>query len=683
MFHLAHLSSRARVAVALTALVLIATIPGAVLATHNPNHGASIDATITSPASGAQFTRLDSVAFAGSVTHVLCTPTTTQWSEGAVVFATNTLTASRQFSTLGAKSISFRADGPGGSGCTRHDTDTISITIVNIAPVASATRTGDLVAGVEQTYDASASSDADGSIASYAFLLNNVLMQNGASSVYAFTPTLAGSYSLSVTVTDDNGATASAAPAEFTIAPAALATIGVSGPSTMTVGSSDSFAVSGADAYGNAVTLAQSSFVFDAPTLAGSSTACYEESGITGCADVMVVAGPLASISLAGPDSVVAGASASYTPSGTDAYGNPVGLAQTSVDVTAPTAAGPFTASYTEGSVTGSKPVTAIADALATLSVSGAATMVAGTMDAFSVEGFDQYGNPVILETTSFDFTAPTLVGAAQACQSVGDVTGCADVEVVADVLASVLVSGAESAVAGTTSTYTLSGFDQYGNAVQTTITSFDHAFGTLAGSEDVCASEGDISDCMSVSVVADVLASIVVSGAASLAAGATGTFGVAGFDQYGNSVALAVSSILYTAGQAVGTEVVSYTESGITGSKTIQITPVPLGIAIAMSQTVYNAVDALTNGVSGVVTVGFPGAGGVAGANVTVVILRTVTFVGYAQSETIQGVTDDEGDFAFTPSTAFGLPGKYVIIVRAAALGHTGQSTGSYSVSV
>jgi PKD repeat protein len=91
------------------------------------------------------------------------------------------------------------------SGATASATQSVTMTAppANVPPVAAFTNT---VADLSASFDASTSSDADGSVASYAWVFGDGTTAAGATTTHAYTA--AGSYEVTLTVTDNVGATA-------------------------------------------------------------------------------------------------------------------------------------------------------------------------------------------------------------------------------------------------------------------------------------------------------------------------------------------------------------------------------------------------------------------------------------------------------------------------------------------
>lgn len=536
--------------------------------------GGSLAAAIASPANGATFTRISSVHFTdGTIGTSGCVPTSWLWDlgDGASSAAQNPTHA---YASLGTFTVTLMASAP---GC-GFSNATTSVRIDNIRPTASlVVSPSSPHAGDAVTLDASASFDRDGSIASYRFLVNGAMMANGASATTVVAPTLAGAYNATLEARDNNGGL-SVVWQLFTVQPDALATITLTGPSTIVAGSTESYALAGADAYGNAVTLAQSALDYTAPSAVGSATVSYAEQGVTGSLPVDVVAAPLASITLDGPSLVMAGTSTDYALSGADAYGNAVPLAQATTTFVAPTQVGGAEVSYTESGVTGTAFVFVTHADLATIHVSGLDYVAAGETVSYNLYGEDQYGNGFDLATPSIEFSS-TVAGPAQACYTESGVTGCKDLTVTPASSVGGVVTGPDSLVAGTSGDYHVRCLDAYGNLVWES--DYAQYAGSAAGPLDVtflCDGITGVTATKTIMVLADALAFIEISGPDSLHAGEAGLFALAGTDQFGNPVALAQSTLSYTAPETTGNAVVSYTEGAVTGSKDVNVVPSSLG---------------------------------------------------------------------------------------------------------
>jgi uncharacterized repeat protein (TIGR01451 family) len=354
---------------------------------------------------------------------------------------------------------------------------------------------------------------------------------------------------------------------------------------SLVAGSSYTFTASGHDQYGNLVSIIptwetnggaiNSAGVFTAQAAAATGRVVTVTQGaISATATVDISAGALVSITVSpNPANLNAGAAQVFTATGHDGFGNTILITPT-WDTNGGTiaASGVFTA---QTSLAAGRRVTATVDTIsgtAIVNISAGplslivvtpslASVVAGTTQAFSASGFDQYGNPVtIVPVWTTDggtidasglLTADTGAAAGRTVTATyNSITGTATVNILAGPLHSIVVSPPSANVmAGTTRTFTASGYDQYGNSVPITPTwttsggaisssgLFTAQQQTAAG-RAVTATQDAILGAATVNIIAGPLSSIVVSPSyASVVAGTTQVFTASGFDQYGNVV--------------------------------------------------------------------------------------------------------------------------------------------------
>ena len=427
----------------------------------------------------------------------------------------------------------------------------------------------------------------------------------------------------------------------------------VPGSTSVTVGLTTTFTAHGSDTFGNAVAITptwstnggtiDASGVFTAPTAVAAGrlvTATYN--AISGIANVNIIAGPVSSIVVTPASvNVGAGTTQAFTASGFDQYGNPVtitpawttngGTIDSSGLLTAQTAAASGRlVTATQNSIVGTANVNISAGPLASIVVSPlSVSVVAGTARSFSASGFDQYGNAVPITPTwstnggSIDatgvFTAQTGVATGRLVTATqNSVFGTASVSIVAGPLSSIVVSPASAnVVAGTTRSFTASGFDQYGNAVTVAPTwttnggtidasgVFTAQAGVAAG-RLVTATQGAIFNTATVSITAGPLHAIVVSpNGANVAAGGSQSFSANGFDQYGNAVPITPtwttnggsinSSGLFAAQTMVAAGcLVTATQNAISGTASVNIVAGPLS-SIVVSPPSANVVAGTT----------------------------------------------------------------------------------------
>ncbi|HEV8360133.1 MAG TPA: PKD domain-containing protein [Candidatus Thermoplasmatota archaeon] len=464
-----------------------------------------------------------------------------------------------------------------------------------------------------------------------------------------------------------------------------LASISVTGPEQLEAGTSATYALAGADQFGNPVALENTTIEYAGGTAAGPAQVCYSEQGVEGCMAIEIVPSSAVDLVIAGPDGMVVGSTAHFAYSATDAYGNPVDLAVDGEDITAPTAAGAFNVCYPEDDASGCRLVTALPDALASILVSGPESVVAGMTATFDVSGFDQYGNPVTLASASLDWTAPTLAGLQAVCYDEQGLQGCADVQVVHDALTSLEISGPATMQAGSSATFALAGFDQYRNDVPLAQAALDYAAPTLVGSYEACYSEQGIEACAPVLVVAGPLSQVLVSPGSVVAnLNQSVQFSATGADAYGNPIAgltfrwSASHGVIGSAtGQwfatRTGAGAVVANASGVLGSAPVQVTDL-LGVSVTMARSSFSALA--LGAVNGTVHVSYASGAPVRDAQVT------VTFDNGATTFRVTGVTNNAGNLGFKAPTQATLPGSYDVVASALSAGNHGSGATSYSVA-
>ena len=141
-------------------------------------------------------------------------------------------------------------------------------------------------------------------------------------------------------------------------------------------------------------------------------------SALTGTAQLTIVPGPAHSLALTGPASTTAGAAVTITARAADAYGNDIGdvSGQASFSIAldgscqanacTPTKAGDHTITATYQGASGTLRLVVTAGPVASLQLAPAnATITVGGSQAYSAEGFDQYGNDVGDVTAATTFT--------------------------------------------------------------------------------------------------------------------------------------------------------------------------------------------------------------------------------------------------------------------------------------
>ncbi|MCU1524552.1 MAG: hypothetical protein JWO18_1446 [Microbacteriaceae bacterium] len=136
---------------------------------------------------------------------------TWDFGDGSPVVTGPSATVSHTYSAAGIYSATLTViDNAGGSNSVSHD---LQITHVNTAPVAIFT---EAPTNLSVTFDATGSSDSDGSIASYAWTFGDGTTGTGVTPSHTYAA--AGGYTVTLTVTDNEGATT---PVSHTITVAA------------------------------------------------------------------------------------------------------------------------------------------------------------------------------------------------------------------------------------------------------------------------------------------------------------------------------------------------------------------------------------------------------------------------------------------------------------------------------
>ena len=320
--------------------------------------------------------------------------------------------------------------------------------------------------------------------------------------VHVFSVTLKTAGSQSITATDTVTSSITGSQTGITVNAGALASVSVSGPSSVIAGGTATFTATGFDAEGNSLGVQTASWsitggaagswsgnVYTSYT-AGSWTVSALVSGVTGTASLTVNAGALASVSVSGPSSVIAGGTATFTATGFDAEGNSLGVQTASWSITGGAAgswSGNVYTSYTAGSwtvsalvsgVTGTASLTVNAGALASVSVSGPSSVIAGGTATFTATGFDAEGNSLGVQTASWSITGGAAgswsgnvytsytAGSWTVSALVSGVTGTAPLTVNPGVFANFVFGTIGQQTAGTAFTVTVTAEDAFGNIV-------------------------------------------------------------------------------------------------------------------------------------------------------------------------------------------------------------------------
>ncbi|MFL5927125.1 MAG: beta strand repeat-containing protein, partial [Gaiellaceae bacterium] len=325
---------------------------------------------------------------------------------------------------------------------------------------------------------------------------------------------------------------------------------------------------------------------------------------------------------------IAAGGSQRYSVEGFDAAGNSFGDITGSTTFTiAPD--GSCNASLCTATKTGTHTITASSGgktSMATLNVTPgpldhlvlspvASSIVAGGSQVYAAEGRDQFENSLgdVTAKTTFSIAPDGSCSGATCSASVGGshtVTGSdagksgnATLSVDAASVDHIVVTpGSASIAAGGAQTYTAEAFDAAGNALGdvTGSTSFTISPGgscsanvctaTTAGAHTVTASSGSNSGSASLTVVPAALDHLVLSPAsASISAGGSQAYSAEGRDRYENSLGDLTAATTFTiapdgscsgnvcSADRDGSHTVSGSNTGTTGSATLQVTPAGL----------------------------------------------------------------------------------------------------------
>ena len=457
-------------------------------------------------------------------------------------------------------------------------------------------------------------------------------------------------------------------------APGTLATLTITpNPKTLAIGTAQQFVAVGTDADGRVVDVTPvwsvgagggaitAGGLFTANNTPGTytNTVTATSGALTATATVIVVAGPLASITVApNPGTMAIGGTQQYTAVGKDAGGNVVPFTPSwavvagggSIDpVTGLFTAGQTAGTYTNtvrassGAIAGTATAVVTTGPLATITVTpNPATMAINGTQQFTAVGKDAGGNVVaitptwtvvnggglITATTGF-FTAGTVTGTFTNTvrATVGAVAGSATVVVTPGPLASITVTpNPVTVLAGGQQQFTAVGRDASGNIVAIVPTWAASAGGTIdsgnglftAGAtpgtypNNVSATSGGVTGfaTVTVSATAPVLTTITVTpNPVTVQTGGQQQFTATGRDQNGNiflftptwSVVAGGGAInatgLFTAGNTTGTftNTVQATSGAVSGNATVTVTAAPAPSVINLGTAAPNGIMAGT----------------------------------------------------------------------------------------
>lgn len=233
--HLANWSPTASSANFAGSIADVAIYPAALTGSQVQSHYAASTRTNRSPS--ASFTASTSGLTASTDASASSDPdgtiTSYAWDFGDGAKATGR-TASHAYTTAGAYTIALTVTDD--QGATATTTRQITVSSPNRAPTASFTQA---TSGLSVSTDGSASSDPDGTVASYAWAFGDGATAAGRTATHAYGA--GGTYTVTLTVTDDRGATGTATKQ-----------VTVSAPTTPGTLASDSFSRSVTSGWGSA-----------------------------------------------------------------------------------------------------------------------------------------------------------------------------------------------------------------------------------------------------------------------------------------------------------------------------------------------------------------------------------------------------------------------------------------------
>lgn len=426
-------------------------------------------------------------------------------------------------------------------------------------------------------------------------------------------PTVAGMESYPVTLSP--GITGTLA---IEVLPAAIASFTVSlPPLTITAGQTVAFTAEGFDAYGNSRGDVTSSLAIVSdrgaasgisgatitPTASGFHDFTYSIAGNTAVPTVdrslLISAGALVTFELSASSSTaIAGDLITLTAVAEDAYGNSISVGGTTFSSTLAMAtsnsqfqmigAGVHTITANFGGYSDTVQVTVTPGAATKIILSPAGFVTAGDSRTFSAFSSDAYDNPIADITASTVFTAlpgDTVSGATvtfrvagarsvSGSYAAGTLLGLLPVTVDSGALDSIEVQASSgSLAAGQQATFTVAGYDEFGNAVAVpvftissdraaTVTGATALF-TEAGLHTVTANGGGFTDTVSVLVGQGALQSLTLDLATTTVAGVPVGYTVYGFDAHNNRTTLAATISSSAPGDTFDAGAVTATTAG------------------------------------------------------------------------------------------------------------------------
>ncbi|MET0580029.1 MAG: LamG-like jellyroll fold domain-containing protein, partial [Ilumatobacteraceae bacterium] len=208
-------------------------------------------------------------------------------------------TASHPYAAAGDYTVTLTVTDDDGATATTTRTVTVTAPAVNQAPTAAITAT---TTGLTANVSGSGSTDADGSVASYAWTFSDGGTATGVSATRTFAT--AGTYTATLVVTDDDGATGTA-----------TTPVTVTAPPVVTVFADDTFERSVASGWGTAPT-------GGAWTVAGGAASALRVTG--GVGEATLAAGSTRTMTLAGVSSTTTDSTVAFSlsavPTGGGAY---------------------------------------------------------------------------------------------------------------------------------------------------------------------------------------------------------------------------------------------------------------------------------------------------------------------------------------------------------------------------
>ncbi|HVM44480.1 MAG TPA: hypothetical protein VM582_00990, partial [Candidatus Thermoplasmatota archaeon] len=279
--------------------------------------------------------------------------------------------------------------------------------------------------------------------------------------------------------------------------PLPLARLALAGPGEVAAGSTVVYQVIGLAAGGERVPTARSQITFRATT-AGAAVVEYSEGHVAAVRHVTVLPGPATSLSLEGVPKVYAASKGGFRIVGHDDFGNAIDLGWHAVRMAA---TGTQTVVVEIDGLLAELEVEVVPDLLARVAIEGPSQLVAGAEATYALAGYDAHGNRVPLRQDVLHVQAPSQAGRILVFYDEGGVSGSLPVDVLPGPLASIKVVGHEIVPSDTTTTFSLEGYDAFGNRVPLQRETLAFEAGPGGRRTYVCYAESDISGCQDVVV--------------------------------------------------------------------------------------------------------------------------------------------------------------------------------------